>query len=345
MELHMHDSSNCFSYFVMCASLIISKSLASYSKLQAFGKHTIIDPTCPTKVMDVFSIRFRNGDIVELVPVPATNTIETFFRLVDSSFSDGAGFSVYLRSDMVMIPPPAHFNDNHIWPEGTWLYELADIILMILNWGEAGRLSEMLTRIGDKGVKKEDMLITPPAEQPKPVVVEDIESHRTIECTDSYRTSIFNLACTTTMGDILRDHNNIKSFGTKYTVAPTNGENLCALRWYIEYADNMGIILSDYAAGDICLATVMRDGEVCIGITYQFTNPITPETEINDLCEELHRLILALLHYDTIKELKDMRGSDNYIQTMLTEKDLKNVMHETDPDNEDGESAEVIELR
>ena len=174
--------------------------------------------------------------------------------------------------------------------------------------------------------------------------IEDIESHRTIECTDTYCTGVFNLACATAMGQILRDHNNIKSFGTKYTVVPTNGENLCTLRWYIECDDSMGIILSGYATGDKCLATVMRDGEVCIGMIYQFSNLITLGTKINDICEELVRLILALLHYDTIDELKDMRGSDNYIHVELTEQVLKNIIIIPD-DNPDGESAEVIELR
>ena len=46
--------------------------------------------------------------------------------------------------------------------------------------------------------------------------------------------------------------------------------------------------------------------------------------------------------YDNVKKikgLKDSRGSDNYV---LTEQDLKNIIHENDLD---GESAEVIELR
>lgn len=172
------------------------------------------------------------------------------------------------------------------------------------------------------------------------MTIEDIESHRTVECTDEYCTGMFNLACVTTMEWILRDHNNIKSFGTKYTVVPTNGENLCVPRWFIECDDNVGITLQGYATGNKCLATVMRDGEVCIGIVYQFTSPITRETEISDICKELYPLILALLHYDRIKELKDMRGPDNYIHVELTEQVLKNIIIIPD-----GESAEVIELK
>lgn len=109
MALRMHDSDNCFDYFVACTYLIISKSLANYSKLQAFGEHTIINPDCSTEVMHVFSIRFRNGDVVELIPAPNNNNIETFFRLVDGSFSDGAGFYVWLCSDMEMIPTSSSF--------------------------------------------------------------------------------------------------------------------------------------------------------------------------------------------------------------------------------------------
>lgn len=164
MALRMHDSNDCFDYFVACVYLIISKSLANYSKLQAFGEHTIVNPTCSTKVMHIFSIRFWNGDVVELSPDYNANDLFVTFRLADDSFPDGGGFFVYLTSDMVMVPPPVNSSDNHVWPKGTWLYELADIILMILNWSEAGRLSELLTRIGDKGVKKEDVLITPPVE-------------------------------------------------------------------------------------------------------------------------------------------------------------------------------------
>lgn len=170
--------------------------------------------------------------------------------------------------------------------------------------------------------------------------VEDINSHKPVaEHLDSYCTDIFHLACITTIGRILRGHNNIKSFGTKYTVAPTNEGYLCTPHLGIECGDNMGIILHGYATGNKCFATVVCDNEVRIGIAYRLTNPITHETEISDICKELYPLILALLHYDKIKGLKDSRGSDNYV---LTEQDLKNIIHENDLD---GESAEVIELR
>lgn len=92
MALRMHDSTNCFGYFVSCAYLIISESLANYSKLQAFGEHTIIDPTCSTKVMHIFSIRFWNGDVVELSPDYDANDLFVAFRLADGSFPDGGWF-------------------------------------------------------------------------------------------------------------------------------------------------------------------------------------------------------------------------------------------------------------
>lgn len=170
--------------------------------------------------------------------------------------------------------------------------------------------------------------------------VEDINSYRSVvEHTDSYCASVFHLACTTTVGDILRRRSNIKSFGNKYIVVPTKGVNLYAPHWFIECDDNMGIILHNYAEGDKCFATVLCDNEVCIRIAYRFTNPITHETTISDICEELNPLILALLHYDEIKELKDMLGSDDYIQAEFTEQDLKNIMHENDLD---GKPADVI---
>lgn len=101
----------------------------------------------------------------------------------------------------------------------------------------------------------------------------------------------------------------------------------------------MGIILHGYATGDKCFATVVCDNEVRIGIVYRLTNPIAYETEIDDTYEELYPLFLALIHYDKIKGLKDSRGSDNYV---LTEQDLKNIMHENDLDSK---PAEVVELR
>lgn len=159
---------------------------------------------------------------------------------------------------------------------------------------------------------------------------------------DYYRNGVFNIACTEAMSYILRVHNNIKSFNNKYVIVPTKSGTLVSPRWYIDYDDNMEIVLSGYAAGDTCTATVMRNGEVCISMTYRFTHPIAQETELSDICEELYPLILVSLNYDTIEELKDMRGPDNCIQTELTEQDLKNVLHENDLDSG---PAEVVELR
>ena len=172
--------------------------------------------------------------------------------------------------------------------------------------------------------------------------VEDINSHRPVaEKLSSYCTDIFHLACIGAMGRVLRGRNNIKVFAAVYDVVTTNEGYLCTPHWCIDYDGNMRIILDGYATGNKCFATVACDHEVRIGIAYRFANPITDETEIPDICEELYPLFLALLNYDTIEELKNMRGPDNYIQTELTEQDLKNIMHENDLD--DG-SAEVIDF-
>lgn len=153
---------------------------------------------------------------------------------------------------------------------------------------------------------------------------------------------VFNIACTNIIGRIARDHNNVKSFNNKYTIVRTKSGNQYIPRWYIECDDNMEIILSGYATDDKCIATVMRNGEVCVKMAYQFANTITHGTEISAIHEELYDLILVLLHYDAVEELKDMRGPDNCIQAELTEQDLEKFPHENDFD---GKSAEVIELR
>lgn len=172
------------------------------------------------------------------------------------------------------------------------------------------------------------------------MTIEDIESHRTVECTDEYRTGIFNLACVTTMGWILRDHNNIKSFGTEYTVVPENGENLVLPIFKIKCAGDISIMLGDYGIGSKFTSTIVYGEEVCIGITYHFTHPITRETEISDICEELYPLFLVLLHYDKIKLFEYRHcGPNNYT---FTEQDLKDIMNEH---NLDSKPSEVIELR
>lgn len=176
------------------------------------------------------------------------------------------------------------------------------------------------------------------------MTIEDINSHRptAVKCKNSYRATIFQLACITTMTYILATHNNIKSFGSRYDVVPVNGENTVLPAFIIECAGDTSIMLGDCATGDKYLATVMHGEEFGIGIRYRLTHPITHETDINDICEELYPLILALIHYDKIKELKDMRDQDNHIQTELTEQDLKKIMPE---DYLDDKPAEVIELR
>ena len=165
--------------------------------------------------------------------------------------------------------------------------------------------------------------------------IEDIESHRAIKCGDSYRNAMFNLACTQTIGYILNGRHNIKSFGNTYTVVSPNGDGRAIPRWSIECDGGMSIILSEYATGDKCLATVMDGEEVCIRVEYQFTNPITLGTEMSDVSEELYCLITALPYSDKIKELKDMQGSGMY---MLTEQDIKSIIPGYEP-------AEVVELR
>lgn len=176
------------------------------------------------------------------------------------------------------------------------------------------------------------------------MTIDDINLHRptAVKCTDSYRASIFQLACTTTMGYILGKHNNVEAFGSRYTVVPVNGENLVLPTFHIECTGGMSITLGDCAASNKYLVTVMHGEEICIGIPYKFTNQITHETAISDICAELYPLILVAMQYDKIKELKDMQGPDNYIQTELTEQDLQNIMPKDDPADE---SAEVIELR
>lgn len=168
--------------------------------------------------------------------------------------------------------------------------------------------------------------------------VEDIKSYQTEECMhiDSYCTYIFHLAYATTMGWLLGGRNNIKSFGTRYTIVPTDGKNLWTPHCFIKADGTVSIILSDYTTGDKCRAVVMDGEEVCIHVVYQFTNQITQEAEIRDICEELYDLILALSYHDKIKELKDMQEESGIY--MLTEQDLKDII----PGDE---SAEVIELR
>ena len=166
------------------------------------------------------------------------------------------------------------------------------------------------------------------------MTIEDINSHSpaAVKLQDSYCTSIFQLACVTTMKYILSNHNNIESFGSEYTVVPENGENLVLSIFKIKCAGDVSIMLGDYGIGSKISSAIVYGKEVNIGITYQFTHSITHETAISDICEELYRLIMVLLHYDKIKlfEYKRMRGPANYV---LTEQDLKTIMDEYDLDS------------
>ena len=172
------------------------------------------------------------------------------------------------------------------------------------------------------------------------MTIEDINSCRptAVKQHESWCTSIFQLACVTTMKYILSNHNNIESFGSEYTVVPENGENLVLSIFKIKCADDVSIMLGDYGNGSKFSSTIVYGKEVCIGITYQFTHSITHETAISDICEELYRLIMVLLHYDKIKlfEYKRMRGPANYA---LTEQDLKTIMDEYDLDSWNDQSA------
>lgn len=172
--------------------------------------------------------------------------------------------------------------------------------------------------------------------------IEDIDSPRqaAVKYPDSYRASIFQLACIATMGYILGNHNNIKSFGTEYRVEPENGENRVVPTFKIECAGKISIMLGDYGIGSQIASAIVYGEHVCISITYRFTHTITDETTISDIGEELYCLIMVLLHYDKIKLFEYRHcGPDNY---MFAEQDLKDIMNEYDLADE---SAEVIELR
>jgi hypothetical protein len=90
----MNPNDNYFDYFVLCMRAIVGNTLRNYTKIASYGPQTIVDSEHPTKIMDVFSIRFRDGNIVELVPDPISKAVETYFTLADKSFPDGVGFSI-----------------------------------------------------------------------------------------------------------------------------------------------------------------------------------------------------------------------------------------------------------
>ena len=171
------------------------------------------------------------------------------------------------------------------------------------------------------------------------MTIEDINSHSptAVKLQDSYCTSIFQLACVTAMEYILGNHNNIKSFGSEYTVVPENGENLVLSIFKIKCAGDVSIMLGDYGIGSKFSSAIVYGKEVHIGIKYQFTHLITHETTISDICEELYRLIMVLLHYDKIKlfEYRGMQGPANYV---FNEQNLKTIMIEYDLDSWNNQS-------
>lgn len=152
--------------FVLGMYTIISNALPNYNNIAAYGRLIKIDAEYKrsNKVMDVFSIRFRDGNVVELTPVPNSRTIAIFCSLTDGSFPDDAKFSTHLNYDIIKLTPPSCINDYHVWPKGTWAYELADIIIMILNWDESGRLPELISNIKDNCNTVAYFDITPPTE-------------------------------------------------------------------------------------------------------------------------------------------------------------------------------------
>lgn len=160
----MNSNDNFFNYFAQGMYAIISNVLPNYSNIAAYGRQIKIDDEYAHshKVMDVFSIRFRDGNIVEFAVIPDIRTIGIFCSSTDDSFPDDAEFSAQLNYDMVALTQPPCINDYHIWPKGTWWYELADIIIMILNWDESGRLPELISSIKNNCGRLTDFDITPP---------------------------------------------------------------------------------------------------------------------------------------------------------------------------------------
>lgn len=170
--------------------------------------------------------------------------------------------------------------------------------------------------------------------------IDDINSHRpaVVKYPDSYRASIFQSACITTMGYILGNHNNIESFGTEYSTMQENGENRVIPIFKIKCTGNILIILGDYGIGSKMAYALVCGESVCIRITYRFTNQITQETEIKDLCEELYRLIMVLLHHDKIR-LFEYRNMCGYYE--FTEQYLKAIMSVYNLDSRPAEPAEL----
>ena len=173
------------------------------------------------------------------------------------------------------------------------------------------------------------------------MTIEDINSHgpMAIKRQDLYCASIFHLACVTAMDYILGNHNNIESFGPEYTVVPENGENLVLPIFKIKRTDGVSMMLGNYGIGSKFSSTLVYGEKVCIGVTYQFTHPITHETAISDVCEELYCLIMVLLHYDKIKLFEDrrMQGPANYA---FNEQNLKTIMSEYDLDSWNNQSVD-----
>ena len=92
------------------------------------------------------------------------------------------------------------------------------------------------------------------------------------------------------------------------------------------------------------LPQVIKDAmcEDCVYGTFIKNEVFNSEYQPSDLPASVTYEEYANTTYDEIKELKDMRGSDNYVDNyVFTEQDLKNIMCENDLDDK---PAEVIDF-
>jgi len=137
--------------FIMTCLIFVSFSLPEYSKISAYGKQYAVNPTDHIRVVDEFFIRFTDGNIVEFLYEPTNNSIRAFIV-----FANGAkvpGIRYRFKIDASPAAEPWQLDDDCPWPKGTWQGELSNFITLILNWGEAGKLTELLNSGGSDEVK------------------------------------------------------------------------------------------------------------------------------------------------------------------------------------------------
>lgn len=128
--------------FIMTCLIFVSFSLPKYSKISAYGKQYAVNPEDHVGVIDEFFIRFTDGNIVEFLHEPTTNSICAFVIFTDGEKVPG-GMRYRFKVDASAAAEPWQLDDNCPWPEETWQRELSDFITLILNWGEAGKLTEL----------------------------------------------------------------------------------------------------------------------------------------------------------------------------------------------------------